>query len=70
LAAQSAAVSVSAPEAIFIIMASGSDTLGKLKDIRSQLKRCLEVDLNWSLYPETIKKVSIKNFYCPLMSVT
>jgi len=41
-------------------MASGSDTWGKLQETRSRLKRCLAVDIDWNLYPQTIEMVSKK----------
>lgn len=38
-------------------MAGGSDIWEKLKEARSRLEKCWKMDIEWSLYPETIKRV-------------
>lgn len=46
-------------------MATGVDAWEKLKETRSRLEKCWKMDINWSLYPETIRNVrniGIKSF--------
>ena len=40
-------------------MATSPDTWAKMKDTRHKLEKCWETNLDWSLYPESIKEVSI-----------
>ena len=48
---------------IQVIMAAGIDTWEKLKETRSRLEKCWKIDIEWSLYPETIKRVrNLKHF--------
>ena len=44
-------------------MAATPETWSKMKDTRHRLENCWKTDLNWSLYPEALKKVSVLASY-------
>ena len=54
-----AAVSLSNYEA----MAVTPETWSKMKETGQRLENCWKMDLNWSLYPESLKQVSIHVFF-------
>lgn len=45
-------------------MATGVDAWEKLKETRSRLEKCWKMDIQWSLYPETITKVRNNYYKC------
>ena len=42
-------------------MASSGDSWEKLKETRHRLEKCWEMDFDWTLYPDIIKKVRYLN---------
>ena len=44
-------------------MAVSPETWSKMKETRHRLENCWKIDLNWSLYPETLKQVSMHAFF-------
>lgn len=49
-------------------MAVSPETWSKMKETRHRLENCWKMDLNWSLYPETLKQVSMQ-FFLVLLKV-
>ncbi len=45
-------------------MATTGDSWAKLKETRQRLEKCWEVDINWSLYPSSLKEVCTKQHFC------
>lgn len=39
-------------------MATTPETWGKMKETRHRLENCWKLDINWSLFPDTLQKVS------------
>jgi hypothetical protein len=38
-------------------MATTGESWAKLKETRQRLEKCWQIDINWSLYPATLKEV-------------